>query len=222
MVISSTRDPDEVLEILMADTKALFAEAMALVRGESKRRGFAGRGTTLYRVVDGSGNTASILVQKGKDSTAALARVTLTYGVYSAALGRRLADAAEVARDVWRAHWRDRLSTADGGEVWLTIGETETKDTVAARLVQAIDSILPVLLAHATDDALRREWLAGRCPGLTAFERWIYLAVLLDEAGRHDDVARVVSELMAAVAGTVHERVAESRLRHAGVRLPER
>lgn len=143
---------------------------------------------------------------------------TKPIGVHSARIGTRLQEEPSYAFDLTKAHWVERLRER-GEERWLRVTPTDSVETAAKTIVDAINGLLPYLLAHATDEALRDEWLQGSAPGLTNLQRLLYTSILVNEIGPSDRLGQVVAELRGVVAGTVHEGLVEGRLARAGVRV---
>jgi len=199
----------------MIESGAVLKEALALVRRALKERGFRAKGANFHRKSQ-DGNVIMLSIQKSTTSTVAASLVTLNYGVYSALLGSKFQDEPGAATDIWRAHWRKRLS--DGGrEKWLTIAATDSPDVCAQVILGAVQSVLPELVAHSTNPALRDEWLGGASPGLTDMNRLLYAAVLVNQIGPVERIAEVLGELRASVADSVHEALVERELARAGV-----
>jgi len=203
----------------MIESGAVLKEALALVRRALKERGFSAKGVNFHRKSQ-DGNVIMMSIQKSTTSTVAASLVTLNYGVYSALIGSKFQDDPAAATDILRAHWRKRLS-GGGREKWLTIAATDLPDDSAQVIVDAAESILPELVAHSTNQALRDEWLGGASPGLTKMDRLLHAAVVVNEIGPLEKVAGVVGELRALVARGVHEGLVERQLARAGVQLPK-
>jgi Domain of unknown function (DUF4304) len=193
-------------------------DALAVVRRRLKARGFTAKGMTFYQRVDG-GNTIMVSLQKSVESFAAEAKIVINYGVYSARLGERLQSDPSSAVDIWKAHWRKRL-TENGREKWLFVNATNDAEDQAQVILAAFESILPDLLDHSTDETLRRSWLSGVSPGITNMQRLLFLAILINEQGPAEQLTAVVAELRSLVSGTVHERFVERQLATAAVRVP--
>jgi hypothetical protein len=96
----------------------------------------------------------------------------------------------------------------------------ESPGDSARVLLDALEGVLPELSDYSTDEALRDEWLAGASPGLVEMQRLMYLAILLNVIGPPEKLERVVGDLRSLVSGSVHQRLVETRLARAGVRLP--
>jgi hypothetical protein len=201
----------------MMDSGSVLKDALVVVRRTLKERGFSAKGTTFHRKTDG-GNAVVISVQKRMKSSPAVAEVTLNYGVYSARLGSRLQDEASSALDVTKAHWRKRLRE-DGREKWLHVKATDSADKAGQVILDAVNGLLPELLDHATDEALRNEWLSGSSPGLTDMQRLLFASILVNEVGPTERLNDVVGELRGLVAGSVQQGLVEGRLARAGVRV---
>jgi hypothetical protein len=193
--------------------------ALVAVRQALKAQGFSAKGTTFYRKTHG-GNTVVLSVQKSVKSSPAEAEVTLNYGAYSARLGSRLHDDASSALDITRAHWRKRLRE-DGREKWLHVKATDAADAAGRVILAAVEGLLPEVLEHASDEALRDEWLAGSSPGLTDMQRLLFAAILVNEIGPAERLPTVIGELRHLVAGSIHQGLVEGQLTRAGVCLAQ-
>jgi len=210
----------------MGSGAEVLKAALVEVRRALKQRGFSAKGTIFYRRAD-DGNTVVLSAQKSVKSSPANAEVTLNYGVYSARLGDRLQDDPSSALDVTKAHWRKRL--AEGGrEKWLHVRATDSAAGAGKVILDTVEGVLLALLEHASDEALRDEWLSGSSPGLTDMQRLLFgvqahqrLTALdgaahVDQAGRYfargakaqaaliarDDLARIRGSHGAGVAAS--------------------
>jgi hypothetical protein len=88
----------------------------------------------------------------------------------------------------------------------------------AKEILEAVESVLPELAEHSTDEVLRTEWLAGVSPGLVAMQRLLYLTILVNEIGPAERLGSVLEELRSLVSGSVHAGLVEGQLVRAGVR----
>lgn len=208
--VSSERGARTVME-----SARVVKDALITVRRALKARGFSAKGTTFHRRTD-DGNTVLISVQKSVKSSSAEAAVTLNYGVYSGRLGSRLQDDASSASDLTKAHWCKRLRE-DGREKWLHVKATDSADMAGRAILDAVERLLPELLEHGNDEALRDEWLSGSSPGLTEMERLLFAAILVNELGPAEKLSAVVGELRALVVDSGHQGLVEGRLARAGV-----
>jgi hypothetical protein len=194
----------------------VLKEALAGVRRTLRENGFSAKGTTFHRKAS-DGNTMLMSIQRSVESNAAETLVTVNYGVYSARIGKKRQDEASAALNVWEAHWRERLSEG-GAEKWMHVESTDSPPEIGMALVRAVNGVLPDLLAHSTDEALRDEWLSGRSPGLGKMQRLLFLAILVHEIGPREKLGGVLAELRKTVEGGIHERLVEFDLALAGVR----
>ena len=199
------------------ESGVVVKEALVVVRRPLKERGFVVKGTSFHREMD-DGNIVMVSLQKSTKSTPVESEVTLNYGVYSARLGSRLQDDPSSALDVMKAHWRKRL-TEDGRERWLHVKASDSADKSAQVILDAVEGVLPDLLEHATDEALRNEWISGSSPGLGKMQRLLFAAILVNETGPAEKLDNVIGELRDLVAGGVHEGLVERQLARAGVRV---
>ena len=191
--------------------------ALVEVRRIMKVKGFSSKGGTFYREVAG-GNTIALSTQKSVKSSSTETELTINFGVYSARVGSKLFDDSSSVFDVSKAHWRKRL-TEGGREKWLHISETDSVAQTVQLILEAIEGVLPDLVDHSTDDALRDQWFAGSSPGIGDMQRLLFLAIVVNEIGPRERLGSVVGELRSLVGGSVHEGLVERRLAGAGVSL---
>jgi hypothetical protein len=193
---------------------AAFRTVVGAVRRHLKARGFSARGST-FAAKQGD-NTLLIALQRSTKAPGMHVAITLNYGVHCAAAGRALGEAEDASTDVWRAHWRKRLSD-DGREQWIRFDASGAREDELASILESVDRVVDELRAHSTDEALRDEWLTGASPGQGAMQRMLFLAVLLKKLGPQALLDRVVGDLRKLVAGGVHEGLTEERLKTAGL-----
>jgi len=197
----------------------VLRDALVMVRAALREKGNRANGATVYRKLNG-GNVALVSLQKSQTSSASAATVAINYGVYSARVGCRMGDENAAGLDARNLHWRKRVSGTDGRERWFSVRANDSAADVASSLVAAIEGALVDLDRHATDEALRDEWLSGSSPGLTDMQRLFNLAILVSEIGPTERLVSVVSELRALVAGGAHEELVEHRLARIGIEVP--
>jgi hypothetical protein len=196
----------------------VLSDVLASVRRALKERGFSTKGQTFHQQLE-HGNTILLSLQKSSTSTRIESEVAINYGVYSAVIGRSLQDEPGAALDVTRTHWRKRLGE-NGREKWLRLKLGDPPDERAQLIVKGIEQVLPDLLNHSTNEALRDEWLSGSSPGIGDMQRLIYAAILVHQIGPADRLRAVILELRKLVAGSVHESLVERQLARAGVQVP--
>jgi len=199
------------------DSSSVAREALVLVRKRLKEVGFSAKRTVFFRKVDG-GNIVVLSIQRSTKSSRIELKMTINYGVYSTRIGTKLETDPSSALDLSKAHWRKRL-TEDGNEKWLCVKSTDSPDESGSLLVRALQSVLPELVEHSTDEALRNQWLSGISPGIGGMQRLLYLAILVNEIGPREKLDSVVRELRTSVAGKIHEGLVERQLTIAGIRV---
>src|SRR5437870_9506926 len=141
-----------------------MADVQAKLRTELKRRGYSAKGLSFGRMHP-SGNSLMLAIQRSTKSTHLETLVTLNYGVYSARIGRWLEDDIAAARDVTRAHWRQRIRES-GREKWIRIAPERAIEDASRELFEQIELATTDLENHGTDESLRDDWLASVSPGL--------------------------------------------------------
>lgn len=196
-------------------TDSSMKTALVPLRVFLKANGFSVKGTMFHRVLEG-GNTAMLAIQKSVKSSSSETLFTLNYGIYSACIGRSLHAASAESRDLSAAHWRKRLG--DGvREEWVKLSGAESAAEASSALLACAKRVLPDLLEHSTDTALRDEWLRGHAPGLGKMQRLLFLAILLHEIGPRERLEGVLRELRELVSGGIHQGLIEMQLAEAGV-----
>jgi hypothetical protein len=171
---------------------------VAALKAALAQRGYAAKGQSFRRRTQ-EGNTLVLSVQKSRDPGPA--KITLNYGVHSARVARRMQEDARAADDVWRAHWHSRI--ADGGRGrWIVLSPERTVDDVAGELVAYAERAVAELESHQSDQSLCDEWLTGRSPGLTEFQRLLHLVILLEELGPPARLDEALASLRNFVDGT--------------------
>ncbi len=198
----------------MIDSGAVVKGALRGVRASLKSEGFKARNSLFYRTDDD--NVLLVSVQKSVHSSAEESQLTVNYGVRSLRLARRLREDPSADLDIRRAHWRKRLSEG-GKEKWLHVLARDTVEHATMIIASAVLQILPDLVAHSSNEALRDEWLSGASPGIGRIQCLLYASILLDEIGPREKTRAVVTELRQLVAGTIHERQIERELADAGI-----
>ena len=185
------------------------------MRADLRSRGFRSKNARFRSEV--SGNSVVVALQERKNCNIEnVLMLTVNVGVHSARLAKRMGREVAEEWDVWRCHWRRRLAR-DGQEQWLRFSLDEEDGVAAGRIRDAVLSMVPALLAHASDEALRDEWLAGRSENLGAMERLLHLSILISEIGPVDRLDAVLEELRQEVAGRLQEPRVLFELEAAGV-----
>lgn len=146
--------------------------------------------------------------QRSRTNTQDSVRFTVNIGVQS----KRLAAFFEpptprskkLLPSVDDCHWSLRLDWLVPGPIdeWFVIDGRSKVEQLGQRLLTYLKGyVLPSLDAHATDGALAKLWLTGQSPGLTDFNRLLYLALLLHDSGSQLALDSVMRELDQLTAG---------------------
>ena len=181
------------------------------------RAGFA-RTKQSFRI-ESNGNVGIIAVQKSLKSTADRVVFTLNVGVWSSRIAG-FAGGSSQPTEIDDCHWRERIGflLPDREDTWWTIRETDEPATVSDELRPVIeDVVVPAVMAHITDEALRDEWLTGKSPGLTEVQRLMHLAVLLKQIGPQNALSSVVAELESKSEGKPAEAIVARHLQKLGL-----
>ena len=99
---------------------------------------------------------------------------------------------------------------------WIVIDGRSNVERLAQQLLTHLKGfVLPSLDAHGTDAALAKLWPEGQSPGLTDFNRLLYLAVLLHDSGSQaalDSVIRELDQLTVGEPASAHVDYLRERL----------
>jgi hypothetical protein len=202
----------------MMGNGSVLKDAILKVRRALGERGLSAKGTTFYKEVE-DGNVIVLSLQKSVKSTSFRTELTLNYGVLSALIQARVQGGPFLEVDVMKAHWRKRLNEG-GREKWFSAESNASSDELARLILTAAEQVLPELIAHSTNAALRDEWLAGASPGITNMQRLLYAVIVVNEIGPVERLAEIVEHLRALVRGGVHEGLVERQLAELGVQVP--
>lgn len=173
--------------------------------------GFSRSGSTFY--LRKAGNWGVINFQKSKDSSVDNIVFTVNLGIAST---RLLAFFSHIRPDmkpsVWDCHWRERLGylLPEHSDIWWTINSTTPVDELGQEIQGYVVNLgVPELEKYISDEALRDLWLSGRAPGLTDFQRLMYVSVLLKALGPLDRLDSVLEELQRISVGKPSAMTAE-------------
>lgn len=156
---------------------------------------FSKKGNSFY--LNNCGNVAIINIQKSKNSNGSEIIFTINYGVCSILLMKYLwGSTTKPAITV--CQWVTRIHQTNYQPQWWVINET-------VDIVMLEQTILDEIKTHAIptfhdiidDESLINAWLNGNSRGITLFERYRYLALLMaryDIPGIEDTLEKFITE----------------------------
>jgi Domain of unknown function (DUF4304) len=115
-----------------------------------------------------------------------------------------------------KCHWRNRLGRLliANKDQWWTVDDEKTACTTADYIArELVDEALPVIEAEASSAKILVSWQAGIGPGLTEYERLVYLIRLLIALGRREEAGSALQVLREVSQGKSWERSAAYDLR---------
>lgn len=179
-----------------------------------KGRGFT-RSGQIFRAPRGE-NRMLIAFQKSVKSSADHVVFTATLGVWS----HRVAQFDWLGEmnqqpSIDRCHWTRRLGELlpEQQDHWWTLTGTVRDAQVAQEVTQLLtERALPLLSQMSSDEELRDVWLTGNAPGLTEFQRLMYLSSLLRSVGPAPALGPVLDELRKETAGTPLSSIARAHI----------
>jgi hypothetical protein len=171
----------------------LKVEVTPLLKG----RGFARAGSYFRRRRDG--NWALIHFQRSVKSSASRTLFTGTLGVWSRRVAHFVGRDPQVEKPIIdECHWTCRLGELldEPDDRWWSFTGDSPDQSASKEVVDLVESrALPLLDRMSTDEALRDLWLSGTSPGLTDFQRLVYLSALIHEIGPRSLLRPVADEL---------------------------
>lgn len=167
-----------------------------------------------------SKNFALIDVQRSAKSTRERVVFTLNLGVWSDRIAGFMPSSSKAQPPaITECHWRERIGflLPKREDEWWSITQVDDVEVVKRELAPALENVvIPVVLAHIGDEALRDEWLCGEAPGLTDMQRLMYLSIMLKEIGPHDALESVIAELKQQTEGKPAEATVHRHLQKLG------
>jgi hypothetical protein len=178
--------------------KLIFNDLLQeIVAPALKGRGYSRRRNSFY-LCRGS-NCGLINFQKSVASNKDRLSFTINLGIASG----RLLDFLSAKRrglglTIDDCHWASRIGALlpPRHDKWWTINcETSLEDMGRGIVRCLMDIATPEIEKYLSDDALRNLWLSGKSPGLTSFQRLVYLSALLKIIGPRDLLQKTIQEM---------------------------
>jgi len=154
-----------------------FKSVVDLARTVLVPAGFTKRGAKFVRFY--GPNLAIIQFQRSRYDGGQI-RFTINVSIVSAILARELWGTVDLNRmSEWHGHLRQRIGdfSDEPRDIWWIVGDASAGE-VGANVLKLLARVLSSLGACASDEDLLAIWRTGRSPGLTAFQRDQYAAIL--------------------------------------------
>jgi len=179
-----------------------------------KGRGFT-RSGQIFRAPRGE-NRMLIAFQKSVKSSADHVVFTATLGVWSHRVAQ-LDRPGEMNQQpsIDQCHWTRRRGEllSEQPDHWWTLTGTVRDAQVTQDVAQLLtERALPLLSQRSSDEELRDVRLTGNAPGLTEFQRLMYLSSLLRSVGPAPALGPVLDELRKETAGTPLNSIAKAHI----------
>jgi hypothetical protein len=197
-----------------------YASLLSDITETLKPLGFKKKGATYYRRAEN--NLMVINFQKSKSSTAHSAIFTINLGVCSTLLwdwSKEYNSNQPLLPHASDCHWRIRIGDLLPQQLdhWWQLED----GVPAANLAKEISSILvdraiPEMDKYIKDENLQQCWLEGHSGGLTVYEMYKYLTVML-KLRNNGRLAEVVEEFRKAFKGKAAEYSAREHLKDLGL-----
>jgi hypothetical protein len=193
----------------------LFVALMTKAKAPLNRAGFTGSGRT-FRVKHDR-NVGLIDFQRSVKSSSRHVVFTINLGVWSGRVATSISGTSAHERPgIEDCHWRERVGflLSDQQDKWWTVENNLDAEAVQRELLPLLEvTVVPAVLTHVSDTALRDTWLDESAPGLTEFQRLMYLTILLKELGPTERLADVVANLKTESEGKATEAIVQHHLR---------
>jgi len=176
----------------------LFNELLKeIVSPLMRERGYTRRRNTFY--LPYAGNYGLINFQKSVSNNSETLRFTINLGVASARLLDFLATKHQgLDLLIDDCHWSSRIGffLSPPHDKWWTINAGTSLAEVGREINGCLIEIaVPEVEKHLSDTALRDLWLSGNSPGLTSFQRLVYLSLLLKTIGPRDLLEDTINQI---------------------------
>jgi hypothetical protein len=162
-----------------------------------KDYGYCRRGNSFYLFRDS--NCGLINFQKSVASRKDRLILTINLGVASSRLLESLsAKHRGLNLSIADCHWTNRIGNLQLSrhDKWWTISRETHQGDLGAEIVKCLmEFAVPEIEKHLSDEALRDLWISGTAPGLTDFQRLVYLSLLLKTIGPNDLLQKTVQEM---------------------------
>jgi hypothetical protein len=195
----------------MEQYRLLLAEVGAFL----KAPGFSKKGNTCY--IQKEGNFGLINFQKSISSTKHQVKFTINIGVASGFLLRAGINGFIISGkpSITDCHWKMRIGflMPVKKDFWWEIDGVTPVGRMAEDIITNLQSlVIPEILRNISDKDLIEEWIQGRGEGITEFQRYVYLTILL-KFYQDERLARVIEELKSYSKGTSIEIAAIEHLK---------
>lgn len=169
-----------------------FSTLLDNVKNHLKAKGWTKSGQTFY--LPNGDNWGIINFQKSKSSSKSEVIFTVNIGTSSATVRPYRNQNLKKKPEVEEGEFNERIGfyLNERKDHWWTLREGDNVNALSDEIIRILDEIaVPEIEKYITDEGLLEQLMSGRCPGLTGFQRLIYLAILLKKL----DPERLVSYL---------------------------
>ena len=182
--------------------KAKYNELIKKAQNSLNKFGFKKRGTTFYQKK--GKNFGLIEFQKSGKSTKNKTIFTINLGVCSGALSK-FYNSEEISSPKWMdCHWQMRIGRLmpEKKDHWWEI--SSPSGDFSSEIISLLENkAVPAIKKHITDTELLNAWLEGKYYGLTEFQRFKNVLVLLKSLNRNDEFLKIADELQKFSKGKI-------------------
>ncbi len=184
------------------ELESKYRELLSFVTPALKSNQYKKRGSYFY--IEKYENWGLINFQRSTTNTSERLIFTVNLGIASSRLLRfSSVRYSENGPKLWDCHWHRRLGELINGEdIWWTIEPRTSIDTLDEQILNhLVKFAIPEIEQYLDEVKLRDLWLSGFSPGLTEFQRLMYLSVFLKELGPHELLKPTLSKLKEISSG---------------------
>ncbi len=127
-------------------------------------------------------------------------KFTINLGVSSGVITKNLGignDDPTIKPEVWECHWKKRIGNLlpIKKDYWWIIDDQTKFEQLKKEIITIINTLaVPDIETHISDQILESLWLSGVSVGITEFERYMYLTIILHSYKR-ENLHAIIKEL---------------------------
>lgn len=127
-------------------------------------------------------NIGILSVQKSLNSSSSKIKFTINVGVFCTSIYRFIHYEDKKNPTIDNCHWKTRIGLLmpENEDKWWIIENDSDTELLRKELFHMMNFyVIPAIKNHITDNQLEKYWLDGKSDGLTEYQRYVYLTILL-------------------------------------------
>lgn len=175
----------------MRNSQEMYKSILSYIEDFLKRQTFVKKGDTFYHF--SSDNWGLINIQKEQLSQSREIRFTINLGICSNSIRAFFDNNINIKPKIEECHWRQRIGILlYNKDHWWFINDNSRIDQIVSEVKSALNEYaIPEIKQYISDESLEKYWLSGKALGITDFDRYIYLTILMKYKKR-DNLKEVI------------------------------